>query len=93
LSALGILNLALSRNEPIPRLLERYWKPINVPLRDFNTKTELMDGEDVEGLIENATDHRFSLEQAVNIARKTSWGLEFAPSRGIVHRDLEPGNV
>jgi len=55
--------------------------------------TELMGGGDVELVIENATGHRLSLEQAINIARETCRGLEFAHSRGIVHRDLKPGNV
>ncbi len=47
--------------------------------------TELMGGGDVEGVIEDAPDHRLSLEQAVNIIRETC--------RGIVHRDLKPGNA
>ena len=55
--------------------------------------TELMGGGDVEGVIEDATDHRLSLEQAIDIAKETCRGLEFAHSRGIVHRDLKPGNV
>ena len=55
--------------------------------------TELMDGGDVEGVIEDATDHRLPLEQAIDIARETCRGLEFAHSRGIVHRDLKPGDV
>ena len=55
--------------------------------------TELMGGGDVEGVIEDATDHRLPLEQAIDIARETCRGLEFAHSRGIVHRDLKPGNV
>ena len=55
--------------------------------------TELMGGGDVEGVIEDAPDHRISLEQAIDIARETCRGLEFAHSRGIVHRDLKPGNV
>ena len=55
--------------------------------------TELMGVGDVEGVIEDATDHRLSLEQAIDIARETCRGLEFAHSRGIVHRDLKPGNV
>jgi len=55
--------------------------------------TELMSGGDVEGLIQDATDHRISLEQAIGIARETCRGLEFAHSRGIVHRDLKPGNI
>ena len=55
--------------------------------------TELMGGGDVEAIIEDATDHRLSLEQAIDIAKETCRGLEFAHSRGIVHRDLKPGNV
>ena len=55
--------------------------------------TELMGGGDVESLIEKATDHRLSLEQAIGIAQETCQGLEFAHSRGIVHRDRKPGNV
>ena len=55
--------------------------------------TELMGGGDVEGVIEDATDHRLPLEQAIGIARETCQGLEFAHGRGIVHRDLKPGNV
>ncbi len=55
--------------------------------------TELMGGGDVEGVIEEATDHRLPLEQAINITWETCRGLEFAHSRGIVHRDLKPGNV
>ncbi len=55
--------------------------------------TELMGGGDVEGVIEDAPDHRLPLEQAIEIAKETCRGLEFAHSRGIVHRDLKPGNV
>ena len=39
------------------------------------------------------TDHRLPLEQAIDIARETCPGLEFAHSRGIVYRDLKPGDV
>ena len=55
--------------------------------------TELMNGGDVEGIIEDASDHRLPMDQAINIAKETCQGLEFAHSRGIVHRDLKPGNV
>ena len=55
--------------------------------------TELMGGGDVEGVIEDAEDHRIPLEQAIKIAQETCRGMEFAHSRGIVHRDLKPGNV
>ncbi|MFQ6028743.1 MAG: serine/threonine-protein kinase PknK, partial [Dehalococcoidia bacterium] len=55
--------------------------------------TELMGGGDVEGVVEDAPEHRLPLEQAIGIAIETCRGLEFAHSRGIVHRDLKPGNV
>ena len=55
--------------------------------------TELMGGGDVEGVIEDAEDHRLPLEQTIKIAQETCRGMEFAHSRGIVHRDLKPGNV
>jgi len=55
--------------------------------------TDLMGGGDVEGLIEDAPGNVIPLEQAVKIARETCRGLEFAHSRGIVHRDMKPGNV
>ena len=53
----------------------------------------LMTGGPVEGLINNARDHRIGLDQALDIAKGVCRGLEFAHSRGIVHRDLKPGNV
>ncbi len=55
--------------------------------------TELMGGGDVEGLIENAPDHRIPLDQAIDITGSVCRGLEFAHSKEIVHRDLKPGNV
>jgi serine/threonine protein kinase len=53
----------------------------------------VMSGGDVEGLIEEAPDHKLPLEQAVQIAREVCRGLEHAHSKGIIHRDLKPGNV
>lgn len=53
----------------------------------------LMEGGDVEGLIEKADNHRIPLEQVLEIAQAVCRGLEFAHSRGIVHRDLKPGNI
>ena len=55
--------------------------------------TELMGGGDVEGVVEDAPDHKLPLEQTIRIALETCRGLDFAHSRGIVHRDLKPGNV
>ena len=54
---------------------------------------ELMGGGDVEGVIEQAREHRVPLEEALRIADQVCAGLEFAHGHGIVHRDLKPGNV
>ena len=53
----------------------------------------LMSGGDVEGLIKKAPDHKLPLEQAIDIAKAVCQGLVFAHSKGIIHRDIKPGNV
>lgn len=55
--------------------------------------TELMDGGDVERIIEEASGHILPLDQTAKIAQETCRGLEFTHSRDTVHRDLKPGNV
>ncbi|MSQ24229.1 MAG: hypothetical protein EXR58_06745 [Chloroflexi bacterium] len=45
--------------------------------------TELMSGGDVESLIEQAPDHRMSIERAIQIATETTLGLEFAHEKGV----------
>ena len=52
-----------------------------------------MPGGDVEGLIEKAPDHKLPLDKAIEITRSVCKGLEFAHAKGIIHRDIKPGNV
>src|SRR3990170_1204149 len=53
----------------------------------------LLSGGDVEGLIKKAPDHRLPLDKALEITRSVCKGLEFAHAKGIIHRDIKPGNV
>jgi serine/threonine protein kinase/tetratricopeptide (TPR) repeat protein len=74
--------------------------PNIVPIHDLGTEGNqpfmvlpLMQGGDTAELIEKAKDHRPPLEQVLRMSRDICEGLSFAHSKGLVHRDLKPGNV
>jgi len=54
--------------------------------------TELMGGGDVEGLLEKAQGP-LPLARTLEIAQAVASGLVFAHAKGVIHRDLKPGNV
>lgn len=54
---------------------------------------QLMTGGDLEGLLEQAPDHRLALTRAVAITDQILQGLEYAHRHGIIHRDLKPANI
>jgi eukaryotic-like serine/threonine-protein kinase len=82
------------------RAMARLDHPNIVSVLDFGDHEEqpfmvlpLMSGGDVEGLVKKAPDHKLPLEQAIEIAEAVCRGLVFAHGKGIIHRDIKPGNV
>jgi tetratricopeptide (TPR) repeat protein/archaellum biogenesis ATPase FlaH len=52
-----------------------------------------MAGGDVEGLIKKAPDHKLPVDKSIEITKSVCKGLEFAHAKGIIHRDIKPGNI
>lgn len=52
---------------------------------------ELVDGEPLSAVI--AREGRLDLEQALDMLEQTARALQAAHARGIVHRDVKPGNI
>jgi class 3 adenylate cyclase len=55
--------------------------------------SQYMAGGDLEGLLQQAENHRLPIDEALRIAVEVRHALEHAHSRGIIHRDLKPGNI
>jgi serine/threonine protein kinase len=54
---------------------------------------ELMANGSVAGLLRERAGSLLPLDQAIDLARQAATGLAFAHSRGIVHGDIQPGNL
>src|SRR5688500_18131641 len=52
---------------------------------------ELVEGPDLKAIIEQQGP--LAIEQTLNIAQQVAEGLEYAHTRGLVHRDVKPQNI
>jgi class 3 adenylate cyclase len=55
--------------------------------------SQYMSGGDLEGSLQAAENRRLSVEEALRIGGELCDALEHAHSRGVIHRDLKPGNI
>ena len=46
-----------------------------------------------KSLMAKAENHRLPMDQVMEIAESVCKGLEYAHGKGVIHRDLKPGNV
>jgi hypothetical protein len=61
--------------------------------KDLYIVAQYMAGGDVQTLLQRSESHRLPVAEALRIALDVCAGLDHAHERGVVHRDIKPGNV
>ncbi|MCH8814974.1 MAG: protein kinase [Chloroflexi bacterium] len=55
--------------------------------------SQYMSGGDLDGLIQGSKEHQLDIETVLRIGDQICGALEHAHTRGVIHRDLKPGNI